>query len=533
MVDEKEGFSKRIDELVDKDMLKPEQQEGMKKMIASPDEENMEVVKEIVKIKLEDRLVIGLNEDQTNAFYSILTFLKEGGADAFVLRGYAGTGKTFLVKRIIEYITASYSRRKIAITAPTNKAVRVLQADAPFRENADDEPIFENLFDAEKRLKYSTVHKLLGLKEQISNSGVQSFTAGYKEESELKKFKYLIVDEVSMLDDTLCRELLKYKEDVKIIFMGDPAQIPPVNRVDCIPFKKQTEFNFAEAELFEIMRQTGEHPVVDASFLIRNNLTVIHPIPTLKTDLKDGKGIIFIDGKTERAKIRPILSEYFDCDEFRKDADYAKVIAWRNKTVAYLNSIIRELLFGKAVDSYMLGEKLIANGPIFEEQKGNKRWGAKWVVGINTSEEMEIVDIQILNKKFSEGSYQLYAKVYQCKVKIFDAIEGKFVTDYIKIIHESSKKDYQTLLLQAKGLAVNARDKSAWVSYYNMLKWSADVAYNYAITCHKAQGSTYDNVILMEEDIDLNPTTLERNRIKYTAYSRPKNKLFILRKNYV
>ena len=52
MVDEKEGFSKRIDELVDKDMLKPEQQEGMKKMIASPDEENMEVVKEIVKIKL-------------------------------------------------------------------------------------------------------------------------------------------------------------------------------------------------------------------------------------------------------------------------------------------------------------------------------------------------------------------------------------------------------------------------------------------------------------------------------------------------
>lgn len=532
MVDDIEHWNKNIDKLTQDEILNPEQKENMKKMTSSVDKENLEVAKEIVKIKLEEVLSQGLNDDQTKAFYKMIDFLKHGGADAFVLKGYAGTGKTFLVKRIIEFITACYPNRSIAITAPTNKAVRVLQADAPFKEAENAETVFSNLFEAKEKIKYSTVHKLLGLKEQISNSGVQTFTPDKMNKSELSKFDVCIVDEVSMLDDALCKEILKHSSKVKVIFMGDPAQIPPVNRIDCIPFREQDQYNFMRSELLKIMRQTGEHPVVDASFLIRNNLNLIHPIPTLKTDIKEGKGIVYIDGKSERKKVRPILEEYFKCEAFQRDADYAKVIAWRNKTVTYLNSIIREILFGKNVESYMIGEKLIANGPIFEKGKKKGRWGAKWVVRINTSEEMEILDIAVVNEKFAEGSYNMYAKLYQCKVKMYDPVENEYITDFIKIIHEDSKEEYKTLLAQAKGLAINARDKSAWVAYYNMLKWTADVAYNYAITCHKAQGSTYDNVILLEEDIDLNRTTLERNRIKYTAYSRPRNKLFILRKNY-
>jgi ATP-dependent exoDNAse (exonuclease V) alpha subunit len=62
-----------------------------------------------------------------------------------------------------------------------------------------------------------------------------------------------------------------------------------------------------------------------------------------------------------------------------------------------------------------------------------------------------------------------------------------------------------------------------------MLKWSDNVMHNYAITAHKAQGSTYENVILIEEDLDRNKKIVERNRIKYTAYTRAKNKLFILK----
>jgi hypothetical protein len=146
---------------------------------------------------------------------------------------------------------------------------------------------------------------------------------------------------------------------------------------------------------------------------------------------------------------------------------------------------------------------------------------------------MEISKIDIENKKFTEGSYKLYAQIYKCQVLVQDPLGYEPKSNTIEIIHEDSLQEYRELLKKTKSLAIKARDKSAWVSYYNILKWSADVGYNYAITAHKAQGSTYENVILIEEDLDKNRTTVERNRIKYTAYSRPKNKLFILRKNYV
>lgn len=535
MVEKKKAKQKkRTEELVDKEQILPSQKESLDKMIDSPDEENLEVAKEIIKLNTKDALKIGLNEEQAQAFDDILDFLDKPETDAFVLKGYAGTGKTFLVKRIIEFITSTYTSRKIAITAPTNKAVRVLQEDAPFNTDEGKGPVFEDIFNAKSRLNYSTIHKLLGLKEQITNTGEQKFTPDYKDKSELSKYKYLIVDETSMLVDEICREVMKFSKSIRIIYMGDPAQIPPVNRVDCIPFRKQEEYVFKTVELKKIMRQSGEHPVVDASFLIRNNLTIPQPIPVLETNLNDeGKGIVYINNSKEARKaIRPILTKYFDTDEFRKDADYAKVIAWRNKTVGYVNSIIRNILYGEEALAYMVGEKLIANKPIFEE-KQDKFWGGgKWSIAINTSEEMEVEDVLVKTKKFTEGSHQLYATIYQCKVKIWDPIDKRMATDHISIIHEDTKKEYNELLRDTKALAVRTRDKSAWVAFYNIMKWSANVGYNYAITAHKAQGSTYGNVILMEEDIDLNRTVLERNRIKYTAYSRPTNRLYILRANY-
>ena len=533
MVNKNKQWNKRIDELVDKKMLKSKQKDGMKKMIASPDEENMVVAKEIMKIKIAEHLLVDLTDEQIAAFNDILAFFKEGTEDAFVLKGFAGTGKTFLVKRIVEYITATYPHRNIAITAPTNKAVKVLQYDAPFNKNNRDKLIMKDLFNAANQITYSTVHKLLGLKETISNNGVQTFEAHYKDKSELEDYQYLIVDEVSMLDDFLCKELQKYSKKIKIIYMGDPAQIPPVKRLDCIPFREQKQFIFKRAELHKIMRQTRGHPIIDASFLIRNNLKVQQPIPKLETILKDDKGIVFIDGekKEERERVREILKEYFDTDEFKANADYAKVIAWRNKTVDYLNKIVREILFGKGAEPYVVGEKLIARGPIFKQSIN--RWGKNWIVAIQTSEEMEISAINIENKKFSGGGYTLYGQIYECKVLIQDPLGGEPTIKVIEIMHENSFKEYQELIDKTFDLAKSVKNKTAWVVYYNILKWSADIGYNYAVTAHKAQGSTYDNVLLIEEDLDKNHTVVERNRIKYTAYSRPKNKLFILRNNYV
>jgi hypothetical protein len=523
----------RVGELIEKGQLLPEQQDGLNKMISSPDTENGELAKEIIKLNTKDVLTSGLNNDQIAAFESILEFMDSDAYDAFVLKGYAGTGKTFLVKRIIEYIVSTYPKVKIAITAPTNKAVRVLEVDNPFDPDNTSKAVFKDTFGGRNRVSYSTIHKLLGLKEQISATGVQSFVEDKKSDSNIKDYSFLIVDEVSMLDDDICRMVMRHTDTVNIMFMGDPAQIPPVKRVDSIPLRKQNEYTFKVGVLKQIMRQTGEHPVVDASFLLRNNLSVNQPIPTLKTNLnKEGKGIIFINAENEKNTIPGILKQYFNAPEFDANPDYAKVIAWSNDRVNFFNKLIRQIRYGKEALLFEVGEKLVANKPIFEE-KIDKFWGGgRWTPALTTSDEMEVTDVSIVNKKFVEGSHRFYAKTYELTVKVWDIVARKLDEKTIYVIHEDSLVEYNELLEKAKELAKMAKNNSAWVSYFNIQKWSANVGYNYAITAHKAQGSTYRTVLLDEENIDKNKNVLERNRIKYTAYSRPTDILFVLRKNY-
>lgn len=525
-----DGWIRRVDELIKKGLLKEEQRETLRNMVISPDKENFILAQEILKCKMTEELIKDLNEGQTIGFSEIVEFFNNPDEDAFVLKGYAGTGKTFLVSRIIEYISASYPSRRIAITAPTNKAVRVLQMNAPFG-NANNQTVLMDMFNSAKKLEYMTIHKLLGLKEEITASGQQVFKSAGKDKNDLSKFQYLIVDEVSMLDDELCKLILDHKKSVKILFMGDPCQIPPVNRIDCIPFSKKSDYAFKTFELTEIMRQQGTHPVVDTSFIIRNNLKVSQPIPVLKTDLNAaGDGIIFYDSVKDRSKIRPLLNEMFNNPQFKADADYAKVIAWRNKSVNYVNGIVREILYGAKAKPFVVGEKLIANKPIFE--KTSTRWGPSYTIQFNTSEEMEVTEVIQCTRNNHEGGFRLSMEVYNLKVKFYDPVDRIWNTAFIDVIHKDSVAAFNDLLEKAKAKALRTKNTKDWIVYYDIMKWSANVAYNYAITAHKAQGSTYTNVLLMEEDLDFNPQIVERNRIKYTAYSRPKNKLYILRKNY-
>jgi len=71
--------------------------------------------------------------------------------------------------------------------------------------------------------------------------------------------------------------------------------------------------------------------------------------------------------------------------------------------------------------------------------------------------------------------------------------------------------------------------KEMWKQFYALEKPFANVNYNYCITAHKAQGSTYNYCISMEWDIDQNRSIPERNRIRYVAATRARNKLFVVR----
>lgn len=525
----KEQWKKRIKEVQSKNLLDQEQVDTLTMMIDSSDPENFTVAAECVKTTIRNRLKDGLNDGQSAAFEGIVDFLENPEHHAIILKGYAGTGKTYLVKKILEYIMYSTDGHKVAIGAPTNKAVSVLYKSS--MQSGMDGYIFEDIFEMSSRITYSTIHKLLGLKEVITNDGQQTFVVDKINNSELSNYKYLIVDEVSMLDDKLCHDIMKFASRVRIIFMGDPAQIPPVKREDSIPFKNDSIYNFKTVELKEIMRQKGDHPIIGHSFKIRENLNKVQPLPVLSTVLNDkDHGIVFMDAKTERPKIKELLRKYFVSENYNKDTDYFKVIAWKNKTVAYINDVARELIYGAAHSSsrFIPGECLIVNKPVFDkDDEGRYR------IILTTSEELKVKSVDIVFQKFFEGPYSLSMKVYKMEVCSFDPADPYDpYENVIYVVHEESQEDYLKLQEAAKAQATATKDGKAWVRYFNILKWSANVGYNYAITAHKSQGSTYKNVLILEEDIDQNRKALERNRIKYTVYSRATDKLFVLRENY-
>ncbi len=455
---------------------------------------------------------LGLTTEQQVVFNSCMEFINdEMEANYFLLRGYAGTGKTFTIGKIITALKEKDVTKKVVMTAPTNKAVRVLK-----NSSADL---------VARGVEFMTIHKLLGLRPVIDARGRQTFESDFKVPSRISEFDILILDEVSMLDDNLFRKIHNYSQTVKIIYMGDPAQIPPVNNAECIPFtkSKQEEYKFYVSDLKTIIRQKEGNPIIKLSLNIRNNLHLEDSLPDDKADfVNEYGGYQFYNLRNpDTANIfGDLLSDNFLSKEFNNDPDYCKVIAWTNDTVNKFNSRIRQMKYGSnsKLNRIEVGEKLIADTPIFQGDK----------IIFNTNDEMEV-------NTFNVEKTRLGHWIYNCVVTYYDFEEEEYTTKRIKVLHENSYTQFNAELQQianeAKALNKDrnySKAKSKWVQFYLRKNSYAHVKYNYAITAHKAQGSTYKYVFLINSDINKNRKLIERNRIKYTACTRPSDKLFIV-----
>ena len=458
-----------------------------------------------------------LNGDQKKSFDELKDFIYDRNDDSiYVLKGWAGTGKTycvsFLVKYVLDVIYPNKNWYKIAVTGPTNKSVRVIKKTTGIKN---------------PRVTFQTIHKLLGLTERITSDGQQEFVNQGDFEPQIKKTKLLIIDEVSMLNDDLFHEILRYRSDIKIICMGDPAQIPPVGKPDCIPFMDGLleMYGIKTLELKTIMRQKGDNPIIDTSVLIRTNLENPYIETGIESNLNDrGEGIEFLNlnSSSIRESFNDILSSYFNSEEFKEDPEYSKIIAWRNKTVEKMNQLVRKVIYGdESIGSkILLGEKLIANNPIIEMGQ----------ILFNTNDEFTVDKFEIKTEKVKVADEEGGLKYYETGVTFLND-EDKKITYFIDILHEDSESYFFVLANKLKKIAIEKKGKEkSWIKYYDFIRRFADVSYAYSITAHKSQGSTYTTAFVLEDDIDVNPNVVERNRIKYTAYTRSSKKLYVLKR---
>lgn len=440
-----------------------------------------------------------LTESQVNALKQLKEFMNSASSGGFfLLKGSAGTGKSTIINEFIDWYNANKGlyMDDIVVTAPTNKAVRVLKSMA-----------------GKTKTEYKTLHSLLGIRPKVNENGVEVYENDPNVKSTIYNFGCVIVDEASMLDDYIYNELVTQCHSIKVIFVGDAAQIPPVNHFHSKPMMVdvQDEYDIQVCALTEIVRQAADNPIIKTSIEVRQGT-----FKRIEADQRDesGNGVLQLNNKNKEY-VYSLIKDVFCSEEFKNNSDYAKVIAWRNKIVDSFNTMIRSFIYYPGVNRIVDGEKLIMNRPILN--------GKSVILCVNDDIIVESLTVE------TERFFQKSLSYYLCNVRRLDQTDNKTYT--LKILHEDSDKKYESILNALRNIAIgkkkNERGK-AWKAFYDFKNIFADVSYSYAVTAHKAQGSTYNKAFVCYSDIVANPNTVEMQRILYTCVTRPSETLFIL-----
>jgi intein/homing endonuclease len=372
--------------------------------------------------------VISFNVEQYEAINKIRKWLK-GDKPIFTLAGYAGTGKTTCVKKILDEFVGD-----IIVSGPTHKSKKVIM-------NTTDIP-------------GKTLHSLLGLRPDVDLDNFNPNDPQFNPIAEptIVDYDLVVIDEASMINQDLYNMILAITEDykIKILFIGDPAQIPPVGEKESAVFNETTnEFH----QLTIIERQNESNPISAVYSTLRNNLNKESGGFVRKSMMnQQGEGIIFTEDKD---LFKKLILEKYRSEEFKRDTDYTKVIAWRNKTVMGANKSIRNDLFGKDSDIIEIGDILMGYRSV---RSSNARYNI-----IENSEDYRVTDKMDL----SVNKYGI--KGYQVRLRE-DLAHGKFKFKDVFIVDANDYDNlhqYAKLHDEYKEIGLNRKEFGSWTKYYD------------------------------------------------------------------
>ena len=429
-----------------------------------------------------------LNPGQKKAVATLLTFLTTSSQNEryILLEGYAGTGKTHCLKELLRL----YKGRAV-LTAPTNKATKVLQS---------------TLTSAEYKPDCCTIFSLLGL--QLTDDKELREVIQSNADLDLSRFSLIIVDEASMVNSELLEHIktAAKKTKAKFLFIGDSYQLPPVKEYGSAVWTMFKDTPALEIlQLTEVMRHGG----YIQTCLEQIRAAIPKPfgfiLDFLNNTSKDNEEVSVLSSINGYALIAKIAAE--SPDEFLK-LNRTKVIAWRNNTVDTLNALIRKIIFPLVTERWAIGDRIVIRSQAkdFIESK----------VFATVDEEGAVV-------KVTTGKHPIYdLKVYNVTALMEDNKTKIFV-----VLHEDSLTDYR--IMKADKLQEAKLDRKKWTNFWKFVEYFHDLGYAYAITAHRAQGSSYKQVIVMFGDIMVNRSRQDALKCLYVAASRAQKKLIFVK----
>lgn len=408
-----------------------------------------------------------LNSEQQTAYKAIRESLANGSRYT-TLTGYAGTGKTYLAGQLIRDMVGEGD--DVYVCAPTHKAVQVLR-----RQMKEVGNIYTG-----------TIHSFLGLRLYPDNRG------GY----ELKPapgrvvplFCKVLVDEASMVGQ---REWKFIEEEASIqwVFIGDDAQLPPVNEDPSPIFDSET------ATLEQIVRQAKGNPIIELAWAVRTGEPYI-------TRYFQEMGIKYC--KQHKTFRREALRRIREANTAQDN----RILAYRNSQVNRYNRYVRNNLYGVDAPRFVPGEWLMVN-KTWVDDSGR--------MAVMNSEDVVIEDIREREKNVGLSTWKFWR---------LDVRNDRDQVVSIDVLHEEEQEKYSRELAEYKARALGGQH-GFWKEFYSLMERFASVSYGYAMTVHKAQGSTFKRVFMDNRDIRCCKES-DRRKLAYVAVTRPAEELFLL-----
>jgi hypothetical protein len=428
-----------------------------------------------------------LSPSQEAACNAFREFLADPKARVFLLSGFAGSGKSFLVKHLVGVTREEHAllrqlvpgtpEPKFIFTATTNKAASVLEEISGTR-------VGEGF----------TIHKMLGLTIKTNYKTGQKFIEQTKRPMKSLANTILVIDEASMIN----RPLLKIIDDItakipgcKILFVGDSYQLPPVKEDVCPIFGMKEHAHF----LTDIQRQAADSPIISYAHHFREIVDDENlPWPEVP---HDGDNILYYEDEAEFLRT---MKDTFRLYDDQSNVKMVKALAWTNNRVRDLNKIIRSELGYNDKYDVAVGETVTANNAIIESQDVKAPTDSVWRVDSMVPGRLEDIPGQHL---------------------VLQSLDARAAPDaYIKVFQPDSWPKANALAKQY------AKDRD-WAAFYRIKDGWADMRSIYAQTVHKSQGSTYMECFIDINDIAKNNKWYEVARLMYVAITRAKMRVHI------
>ncbi|WP_291117192.1 ATP-dependent DNA helicase [Flavobacterium sp. UBA6135] len=430
----------------------------------------------------------------------------ESKNELFLLKGFAGTGKTTLISTLVNQL--QFINRKFVLLAPTGRAAKVIA-------NYSEKPAF-------------TIHKKIYFPKKNPSGGI-SFTL----QQNKHKNTLFIVDESSMISDapqdsknsqsnSLLDDLLSYVysgDNCKLILIGDTAQLPPVNLTISPALAEDTlrmyyNKEVHHLELDEVMRQEVNSGILFNATNLREVLEGFE-INSFAFNLKGFKDIVRL---TDGYEIQDAIHSSYS----NNGLEETTFIVRSNKRANQYNQQIRTQI--------LLRDSELSTGDLMMVVKNNYFWlkDSDEAIFIANGDIVEILEIHKIQELYGFN----FAKV---KIRMVDypnqkPFETILLLDTISsespsLTQEQSNRLYQEVLkdYEDEGAMYKKLKKVKENEYFNALQ----VKFSYAITCHKSQGGQWTNVFVEQPYL---PDGIDREYIRwlYTAITRAKEKLYLI-----